>query len=167
MLEIVKYPDPVLRLRAEEVDVVDDEIREFLSEMTETMYIADGAGLAAPQVGVSKRIVVLDAGDGLVPLINPVITVPENVNRVTSDEGCLSLPDIRVDVARPEKIHVDALNENGEPISFDADGLLARVVQHETDHLNGVMIIDHVSTIQRQLIKPKLRKLEKVYSKAV
>jgi peptide deformylase len=167
MLDIIKYPDPVLRRRAEEVQKLDDAIRQLLEEMIDTMYVADGVGLAAPQVGVSKRIIVLDDGDGLMHLINPVLTAPENGEHVTTDEGCLSLPEIRTDVTRPSQIHVEALDENFQPVSFDADGLLARVIQHETDHLNGVLIIDHASTIHRQLMKPKLRRLEKEYADAV
>ncbi|HDQ46078.1 MAG TPA: peptide deformylase [bacterium] len=167
MLEIVKYPDPLLRKQSEKVLTYNANLLELLEEMTDTMYIADGVGLAAPQIGVSKQIIVLDAGDGPMVLINPVVTVPEDTAYAAIEEGCLSLPDIRVDVTRPSRIHLAARDEKGNPLSFDADGLLARVIQHEQDHLNGVLIIDYLSSIQRQLLRSKLRSLEKLYSGAV
>lgn len=167
MLDIHKYPNPVLREIAQPVVDFDDSLREFLNEMIDTMYIADGVGLAAPQVGISKRILVLDAGDGPISLINPEITVDQDVEKHTMEEGCLSLPEIRVDVTRSSRISVRALNETGSQIQFDADGLLAKVIQHENDHLDGVLTIDHISSIQRRLLRNKLRKLEKEYSSPV
>ena len=164
MYDIVKYPDPVLRTRAEEVDVIDEEIHEIIDKMTDTMYVEDGVGLAANQVGLTKRIIVVDAGDGPMALLNPVVTVADDAQSDTMEEGCLSLPNIQVEVTRPDKIHIKALNPNNEPIDMVADGLLSKVVQHETDHLNGKLIIDHVSSIQRRLLRSKLKKLEKSYS---
>jgi len=160
MLEIVTYPDPVLRKKAEPVQNLDDGVLKILDEMADVMYLKDGVGLAGPQVGISKRIIVVDIGQGLMPLINPEI-----VNRInekkTAEEGCLSFPGIHVDISRPESITWTALNEKGERVEQKAEGLWARVLQHEIDHLDGVLIIDHISTIQRALLKPKLRKLEK------
>ena len=166
MYKIVTYPDPVLRTESEEVHVIDDKIHEIIDKMTDTMYVEDGVGLAANQVGLTKRIIVVDAGDGPMALINPVITVPDDAKPDTMEEGCLSFPDIRVEITRPDRIHLKAINPNDEPIDLIADGLLSKVLQHETDHLNGKLIIDHISSIQRILLRSKLKKLEKSYSSA-
>lgn len=160
MLKIVTYPESILRRRAEDVDDVDDEIIRLIEDMSESMYADDGAGLAAPQVGVSKRVIVMDAGYGLKSYINPVIRARGDEVR-TVDEGCLSLPGIRVDVSRPSRIVVSAMNENGDTVEVEAEGLLARVFQHEIDHINGILIIDHASSIQRSLLKSRLRRFEK------
>ncbi len=160
MLDIVTYPDPFLRKMAEPVDTIDDDIRNFVEDMTEAMYTYDGVGLAAPQVGRSVRIILVDAGDGLNVVINPVIK-EQSKEKESTEEGCLSLPDVLVDISRPIKVTVEGLNEKGEAIRLEADGLLARALQHEIDHLNGKLTIDHASSIQRALLKSKLRKLEK------
>ncbi len=160
MLEIVTYPDPVLRQKAETVGNIDDEIRSLMKGMAEVMYQDDGIGLAAPQVGVSQRVIVVDAGEGLVSLSNPEI-IYEGEEKEQMEEGCLSLPGIRVDVLRVKKITVRGINENGETVKIDAEGLLARVFQHEIDHLNGILIIDHASPLHRTLLRSKLKKLEK------
>jgi len=160
MLKIVTYPDPFLRQTAAPVVTFDDQFHELLEQMQETMYTDDGVGLAAPQIGVSRRIVVLDDGNGPINIINPVIKASGDKEEVV-EEGCLSLPGIRVPVKRPIEVIVEAVNEAGEPVHYDADGLLARIFQHEIDHLNGILIIDHLSTIQRSLIKSKLKQLEK------
>ena len=160
MRKIVTYPNPVLRQVAEAVEEIDGEIRQLVEEMTDAMYADDGVGLAAPQLGVSKRIVVVDAGEGLTTLINPEIVRREG-EEISMEEGCLSLPEIRVNVSRPTRALVRGMNEEGEPVEIEAEGLLARVFQHEIDHLNGILIIDHASTVERSLLKPRLRKLEK------
>lgn len=161
MYTIVTYPDPVLRTRADEVKNIDGEIHEIIDKMIETMYVEDGVGLAANQVGLAKRIIVLDAGDGPVALIDPILTVPENAVLDPMEEGCLSLPNIRIEIARPDRVYLQALDPSGKPVEMLAEGLFAKVLQHETDHINGILIIDHVSSIQRTLLRPKLRKLEK------
>ena len=160
MLEIITYPNTVLRKKADAVRNHDGAILKLLGEMADIMYQKDGVGLAAPQVGISKRIIVVDIGEGLMNLINPEI-VPLTEEKRTAEEGCLSFPGIHVDISRPETVTVVGWNEKGEYIEKKTEGLWARVLQHEVDHLNGVLIIDHISTIQRALLKPKLRKLEK------
>jgi peptide deformylase len=158
MDEIKIYPADVLRLRAKEVETIDASIRSLIDHMTDIMYQADGVGLAAPQAGFSKRVIVVDIGEGPFNLINPEIM--ENGDEKESvDEGCLSLPGIRIDVLRPKTVTVRGLNEKGETIVQTVNGLWARVFQHEIDHLNGVMIIDHASTVQKTLLKPKLKRL--------
>jgi len=160
MLKIVTYPDPFLRQMAEEVDTFDDSLHVLLDQMQEVMYHDDGVGLAAPQIGVSKRIIVLDDGNGLIHLMNPEI-ITSGSNEEVVEEGCLSLPGIIVPVSRPGEVVVKGLNESGDPVKYEADALLARILQHEIDHLNGILIIDHISSIQRSLIKNKLKQLEK------
>ena len=132
-----------------------------MDDMIEAMYQDGGVGLAAPQIGVLKRIIVLDIGEGPEYFINPEITSTGG-EKVTMEEGCLSLPGIHVDVTRPDQITVKATNSNGENVEITAAGLMARVFQHEIDHLNGVLLIDHASSIQRTLLKTKLKKLEKL-----
>jgi len=160
MLKIVTYPDPILRQKAEAVENVNDEIRSLVESMAEVMYKDDGIGLAAPQVGVSQRIIVVDAGEGLISLINPEI-IYKGEEKESMEEGCLSLPGIRVDVLRVKKITVRGINESGETVEMDAEGLLARVFQHEIDHLDGILIIDHVSPLHRTFLRSKLKRLEK------
>jgi peptide deformylase len=160
MMQIVTYPDPVLRETAEPVGRIDQKILDLLDQMQESMYADDGVGLAAPQVGVSKRIIVVDGGEGLVNLINPEI-ISSNDETEGVEEGCLSLPGIRVTVTRPTEVTVTGMNEKGESVRYEASDLMARIFQHEIDHLNGTLIIDHLSTLQRGLLKSKLRQLEK------
>lgn len=160
MLEIITYPNPILRKKAEPVQEIDDEILRILDEMADIMYQKDGVGLAAPQVAISKRIIVVDIGEGLMHLINPEI-VRRSEEEKKAEEGCLSFPGIHVEISRPENITVSSLDEKGKRFEIKAEGLWARAFQHEIDHLNGVLIIDHIGTIQRTLLKPKLRKLEK------
>lgn len=156
---IVTYPDPILRRKSEEIEFVDDELSKFIERMQDIMYEKDGVGLAAPQIGVSKRIIVVDDGKGLINLINPIIT-GTNDQRESVEEGCLSLPGIRVSVNRPTFVKVEGLDINGNPVNYETDGLLARIFQHEIDHLNGILIIDYLSTIQRSLLKAKLKPLQ-------
>lgn len=124
------------------------------------MYTEDGVGLAAPQVGVSKQIIVLDDGEGPINLINPEIVV-KGSEKEALEEGCLSFPGIRATVSRPTTVKVKGLNEKGESVCYEAEGLLARILQHEIDHLNATLIIDYLSTLQRGLIKSKLKQLQK------
>ena len=138
----VDTDNETLRKKSREVEKIDERIITLLDDMAETMYDANGVGLAAPQVGVLKRVVVIDVGDGLIELINPVITYKkgEQINA----EGCLSVPGKSGTVSRPEKVKVRALNRHGEEINIDADGLLAIALCHEIDHLSGTLYIDNV-----------------------
>jgi len=161
-LELRYYGDPVLRKAAAPVEKFDEELREFVNAMIEAMRREDGVGLAAPQVGVSLRLAIVDAGGGEQEpyvLINPEI-VYSSQEREDYDEGCLSMPGITLKINRPSRVSVKAQNETGEPYVIEnAEGLLARALQHEADHLNGILFIDHVSTVQRALLKGKLRKI--------
>jgi peptide deformylase len=163
LLEIRTYPDPVLREKCTPVDDVTDEIRSLLSDMAETMYDAPGIGLAAPQIGITKRLLVVDVGEEeerkLYKVINPEIVATSG--EVEYEEGCLSLPGICEKVTRPAEATIKALNENGEEITIEATGLLAICLQHEIDHLDGVLIFDHISRLKRGLVLSKLKKLKK------
>jgi peptide deformylase len=164
LLEIVKYPDPVLERRAELVTEFNDELRKFVDDMFESMYAAKGIGLAAPQVGVSKRITVIDLSfkekpEDKIVLINPEITVREG--KQYEEEGCLSLPDIREKVTRAAKVTVRAQNVKGDWFELDGEELLSRAFQHEIDHLDGILFFRRVSTLKRDLILRKIRKLQK------
>jgi peptide deformylase len=159
MDEIKIYPAEVLRLRAKEVESIDSSIRSLIDRMTDIMYQADGVGLAAPQAGFSKRVIVVDVGEGPFNLINPEI-LEAGEEKESEEEGCLSLPGIRINVHRPGTITVRGLNEKGDTIVRTVDGMWARVFQHEIDHLNGLMIIDHASTVQKTLLKPRLKRLQ-------
>jgi peptide deformylase len=134
--------DEVLRKKSREVDVIDDRIKTLLSDMAETMYAANGVGLAAPQVGVLKRVVVIDVGDGLLELINPVVVKQEGEQ--VDVEGCLSVPGVAGEVKRPAKVLVEALNPDGEKITVEGQELLAVALCHEIDHLDGVLFTDKV-----------------------
>ncbi|WP_129721343.1 peptide deformylase [Xylanivirga thermophila] len=139
--EIKKHPrDEILRKKSRKVDKIDQRIITLLDDMAETMYKADGVGLAAPQVGILKRIVVIDVGDGLIELINPEIIDAKGSQ--IGDEGCLSLPGITGRVKRPNEVKLRALNRKGEEIEMVGTGLLARAMCHETDHLDGILFID-------------------------
>ncbi|HYG59916.1 MAG TPA: peptide deformylase [Symbiobacteriaceae bacterium] len=153
ILEIVKDPHPVLRKKAKPVTKISPAIRQLLDDMAETMYEAPGVGLAAPQVGVSKRIIVIDPQDeetGLFQLINPEIVAREGW--VQGTEGCLSLPGVVGDVYRFEKVKVVALDRNGRKVYIDAEGWLARIFQHEIDHLEGIMYTDKCTNLRE--VKP-------------
>jgi peptide deformylase len=162
--EIVKYPDPVLARPAEPVREFDSALRQLVAEMFESMYAAQGIGLAAPQIGISRRLTVIDIGfkknpeDRLV-LINPEIISREG--RQFEEEGCLSLPDIREKVQRAAHVAVRAQNQNGESFEVTGDELLARALQHEIDHLDGVLFIDRISRLKRELALRKIRKMQK------
>ena len=157
-LPVRKYGDPVLRRRAERVREVTPEIRAIVRDLIETMYQEVGIGLAAPQVGISLRLMVVDEeqGRGARALINPVIV--DQGGRVVAEEGCLSIPGIFAPVERAEWVRVEALDGDGMPVSLEASGLLARVVQHESDHLDGVLFIDRLEPVTRDRIKRRIKK---------
>jgi len=150
-LEIKIYPDPVLRKKAKLVEKVGDSERKLAYDMIEKMRSASGVGLAAPQIGIPRRIIVAeDVDGGALTLINPKIT--KKKGRVSFCEGCLSLPGISSDVVRPESITVEALNLDGGLLKINAQGLLARIIQHEIDHLDGILFIDRVGFLKRKKI---------------
>jgi peptide deformylase len=158
ILPIRLHPDPVLRERAPEVSAVDDSVRKLVQDMTETMYDAPGLGLAAPQVGVQRRVLVYDAGDELHALINPAITAREG--EVVEDEGCLSIPGLQFPVARAQRISVVALDALGGRVSYDAADMEARVIQHEVDHLDGLLFLDRLAPEHRREAMRILRERE-------
>lgn len=139
---IVKEGDPLLREKAKEVPKINSSIIKLLDNMAETMYQAQGVGLAAPQIGVSKRVIIVDVGEGLIELINPVIK--EADGQQTDLEGCLSIPNNQGEVTRANQVIVTGLNRKGEQVTVEGSGLLARALQHEIDHLNGILFIDRV-----------------------
>jgi len=162
ILQILHYPDPRLRNIAAPVTSVDDEIRQLVDDMLETMYEAPGIGLAATQINVHKRILVADVSDGRndpVCLINPNIVASSGLDE--TEEGCLSLPGVYEAVERADQIWVTGLNQFGAMVEFDADGLLAVCLQHEIDHLDGKLFVDYLSQLKRSRIRKKLEKVQK------
>ena len=162
--EIVKYPDPVLAKRGETITVFDDKLKTLVEEMFESMYAAQGIGLAAPQIGISQRLTVIDVSfkknpDDKVVLINPEII--EREGEQYEEEGCLSLPDIREKVKRAAKVKVRAQNVRGEWFEIEGEELLSRAFQHEIDHLDGVLFIDRLSRLKKDLTVRKIKKLIK------
>lgn len=158
-LEILRFPDPRLRNEAQPVTEVDDSIRKLVDEMFETMYQAPGIGLAATQVNVAQRVVVIDVSeehDEPLCLINPEIL--EQSGEEQMEEGCLSVPGVYDTVTRAERVKVRALDRDGQPFELDTDGLLAVCIQHEIDHLNGKLFVDYLSGLKRQRIRKKLEK---------
>jgi peptide deformylase len=161
---IVKFGNPVLEKKAEMVTVFDDELRKLIDDMFESMYAARGVGLAAPQVGISRRIAVIDVTFKEDPKAKLVLINPEIIHtegRFKQSEGCLSIPDFRENVTRPRAVTVRAQDEHGKILELTGEELLARALQHETDHLNGKLYISHISALKRDLIKRKIRKLVK------
>ena len=159
MLPILHYPDPRLRTKAKPVEVVDDSVRTLIDDLLETMYEAAGIGLAATQVNVHRRVLVVDVSehrDEPKVFVNPVIEQAEGEQE--RDEGCLSVPGFFESVKRAERIRVNALNADGERFALEAEGLLAVCIQHECDHLDGKLFVDYISNLKRQRIKSKLRK---------
>lgn len=160
--EIRKYPDEVLGRKAEPVEAIDGEIQRLIDDMVETMYAASGVGLAAPQVGVSKRLIVVDVSRGeeeeasLIVLINPEII--ESRGEVKSEEGCLSLPEFTCSVLRAESVTVKGLDREGKETVIPAEGLLSMAFQHEIDHLDGTLILDRATFLKREFYKKQLRK---------
>lgn len=162
ILTILEAPHPILKTRAAPVDAIDGSLLRLMDDMLETMYAAPGIGLAAPQVGVTKRVVVIDTAKDDEPkaplrLINPQI-VWRSPEEITKEEGCLSLPDQFADVRRAQAVRVRYQNERGEMREIDAEGLLARCLQHEVDHLDGILFIDHLSPLKRNMVLRKLVK---------
>ena len=164
ILKIVKYPEPILSQPGEPVNEFDSELRKLVADMFETMYAAQGIGLAAPQVGASKRVTVIDLSAGKDPaqklvLINPEITFSEG--RQYEDEGCLSFPDIREKVVRAFKVKIRAQDEKGKWFEMDGEELLSRAFQHEIDHLDGMLFIFRMSALKRDLNLRKIRKMQR------
>jgi peptide deformylase len=161
-LQILEFPDPRLRTRAQPVEHVDASLRQFIDDMFETMYAAPGIGLAATQVNFHKRVLVIDISetrDQPLALINPEILQRQGIEE--TEEGCLSVPGVYDRVTRAERIRVRALNRDGQAIEFDADGLLAVCIQHEIDHLDGKLFVDYLSELKRTRIRKKLEKERK------
>ena len=158
VLKVRRYGDPVLRRRAVPIDAVTPELRRLVDDMTDTMYDEVGIGLAAPQVGISLRLIVLADEDGrdVQALLNPAII--EQGGEVTAEEGCLSIPGVFAPVARAAWVKVEARDVDGQPVAITARGLRARVLQHEIDHLDGVLFIDRVDPMTRDRIKRKIKK---------
>jgi peptide deformylase len=161
ILEILKYPHPILRKRSKEVDRIDEEVKILIRDMRETMVQAGGVGLAACQIGVSRRVVVLDVSPmdpqhSFFALINPEIISEEG--EIDHEEGCLSVPDCLEKVKRKEKVCVRGLSPEGMEIEIKGDGILAIALQHEIDHINGVLILDRVSRLKREIYRNKLKK---------
>lgn len=145
--KVVLAGDPVLRRIAHPVKEVNENIKKLLDNMAETLYHAKGVGLAAPQVGISKRVIVVDIGEGLFKLVNPEIVASSGIQ--DGAEGCLSVPDVVGNVKRSEHVTVKALNEDGDEVTIEASGYLARAFQHEIDHLNGIIFTDKATAIER------------------
>mgnify|MGYP001820537262 CR=1 FL=1 len=165
VLPIITAPDPRLKIQCEPVESVDAAIAKMMDDMLETMYLAPGIGLAAPQVGIAKRILVVDLSpkDGPrepIRMANPEILWHSD-DLATYEEGCLSLPEQYADVERPAQIKVRYLDQDNTAQELDADGLLATCIQHEMDHLDGVIFVDHISSLKRRMILRKLTKLKK------
>ena len=150
LLPLYLLGEPVLRQRSTEVGAVTDDVRRLIDDMFDTMDAAKGVGLAANQVGVARRVAVIDAEGSRFALVNPVLLSAEG--RSVAEEGCLSIPDIFGDVTRPERIVLEALDRDGRPFRLDAEGLVARAVQHEVDHLDGILFLDHLSLMRRRLL---------------
>lgn len=162
--DIVKYPDPVLAKRGEDVTEFGEDLKTLVEEMFESMYAAHGIGLAAPQIGLSKRLTVIDVNFKKDPADKLVLVNPEIIEREGKqfeEEGCLSLPEIREKVTRAAKVKVRAQNVEGEWFEVEGEELLARAFQHEIDHLDGVLFIDRLSRLKRDLIHRKIKKMQK------
>jgi peptide deformylase len=165
VLKILKYGEPVLEQAAEPVGDFDSpDLKKLIEDMFDTMYAAKGVGLAAPQIGVGKRLTVIDISIGedetkKFVLINPEITAREG--KQVGEEGCLSIPGFREPVTRANKVTVKAHNEKGEPVELTGEELLARAFEHEIDHLNGKLFIHHLSALKRDIIRRKIKKLQK------
>ncbi len=161
ILEIIHYPNPVLKKKTQKIQKIDDSIHKLVRDMAETMYAAPGVGLAAPQVGHSLRLAVLDVTKAnqpkeLIVLINPEIVAEEG--ECTWEEGCLSIPDFNEEIKRKKKVTVRCQNLAGEEVEIVADELLSIALQHEIDHLDGILIFDRISKLKRDLFKRKLKK---------
>ena len=159
LLPILHYPDPRLHTKAAPVPAVNDRIRQLIADMAETMYAAPGIGLAATQVDVHERVIVIDVSEdrtGMLAFVNPVIV--EAAGEAENEEGCLSVPGVFDKVRRAERIKVRALNAQGEPFVLEAEGLLAVCIQHEIDHLEGKVFVEYLSRLKQQRIASRLKK---------
>ena len=159
LLPILHYPDPRLHTKAAPVPAVDDRIRQLIADMAETMYAAPGIGLAATQVDVHERVIVIDVSEdrtGMLAFVNPVIV--EAAGEAENEEGCLSVPGVFDKVRRAERIKVRALNAQGEPFVLEAEGLLAVCIQHEIDHLEGKVFVEYLSRLKQQRIAARMKK---------
>jgi peptide deformylase len=150
---------PVLRQRSTEVAAVDDELRTIIDQMFETMDAARGVGLAANQVGLTRRVAVIDAEGQRFAMVNPVIVEAEG--RATAEEGCLSIPDIYGDVTRAERVVLEAMDRDGKPFRLEAGGLTARAIQHEIDHLDGILFLDHLGLMKRRVLLARWKREHK------
>ena len=162
--EVVKYPDPVLARRGEPITVFDAKLKKLVEEMFDSMYAAQGIGLAAPQINISKRLAIVDVSFKKNPEEKIVLINPEIIDRrgkQVEEEGCLSLPEIREKVSRAEWVKVKAQDVTGKWIEVEGEELLARALQHEIDHLDGILFIDHLSRLKRDLVLRKIKKLQK------
>tara|TARA_B100000575_G_C22734145_1_gene439801 strand:- start:47 stop:571 length:525 start_codon:yes stop_codon:yes gene_type:complete len=169
--KIVIEPDPILRKKSKNLENVDQELRKLMDDMLETMYAAPGIGLAAVQIGILKRLIVIDISkedEKKTPLflVNPEITFRSNKTS-TYEEGCLSLPGHFAEVERPEECHLNFIDYNGKKKNLKANGLLATCIQHEVDHLDGILFVDHISKLKRDMIIKKLKKSKKELNKLV
>jgi peptide deformylase len=161
--EIIIWPDPILKQIAKPIEAVDDGIRRLLDDMSETMYAADGVGLAAPQIAEGVRCIVIDTsprqeGQKLIHLVNPEIYKTDGIT--TYNEGCLSIPGEAEEVERAAKVWVRALDYFGKPYQLECEGLLSIAVQHEYDHLEGTLFVDHLSSLKREIIRRRMKKLK-------
>lgn len=164
-LDIITLPDPLLKQVSEPVEQVDDSLRKLMDDMLQTMYEAPGIGLAAIQVAVPKRIIVMDTSrdeDNKRPffMVNPKI-LERSSEMSLYEEGCLSIPEVYAEVERPAKVRVEFINREGKPQELEAEGILATVIQHEVDHLDGVLFIDHLSRLKRDMLVKKYLKAKK------
>ena len=157
-MQIKIYGDPFLRKKAKPAEKIGPKQKKIFEEMARVMYAAKGAGLASTQVGIEEQLLVIDVGSGLLKLANPVLVKTEGIEY--GEEGCLSIPEVSVRIKRSRKVTVEALNQDGIKVKIEADGLLARVLQHEIDHLKGILIIDRAGLRQMFLAAWKLRKMK-------
>jgi peptide deformylase len=163
-LHIRTYPDPILKEKSVPIVNFDDSLRNVIDQMEEVMFEKGGIGLAAPQVGVSSRLILADDGERNIALVNPEIVEKDGRNRAM--EGCLSLPGLELEIERWERIEIAAKDPYGKSIEFEARDLFARVLQHEIDHLDGFLIIDRISTLKKQLIRSRLKRMRENWIRA-
>lgn len=166
ILDIIIAPDPRLKITAKSVNVVDDDVRKLMDDMLDSMHVANGIGLAAPQVGDSRRVIVVDISGAEeepdpIRMANPALQWVSDEER-NHEEGCLSLPEQYAEVERPESIRVRYLDRSGEEKELEATGMLATCIQHEMDHLDGILFVDHISSLKRKMILRKLSKIKKM-----
>ena len=165
---LVSYPDPRLEQVSEPIVEIDDAVRDLVQDMLDTLNTIGGVGIAAPQIGVFRRVVIIDKSLGeleegvekpqeFVPIINPVITILDKAKHI-ENEGCLSVPDFRAKVTRPRRVALDGLDMEGKPVHYEGEGYFGACLQHETDHLNGKLFIDHISYLKRSIYEKKMKK---------